>query len=535
MGSIIEEALTPRIKLLDPDVASKIAAGEVVERPASVLKEILENSLDAGATKIDVAVVQGGIESITVIDNGCGIVQHDLQLALQQHATSKIDNEGDLARITSLGFRGEALASINSVAKLHVVSHTAQQDHAWSISGTQINPAAHPVGTTIKMQDLFYNVPARRKFLRSSRTEYIYLEDVFRRIALSHFNVAFTLKHNDKLVKNLPVCKDQAAMLRRLSTLCGKQLTQTAISIDAEQNGLRIWGWLGTVDSARSQEPHQYFFINKRVIKDRLINHAIRQVYQPLCMDGKMPFYCLYLELDPVALDVNVHPTKHEVRFRDARIIHAFLTQILNAALTQQTAVVSPAPQNTQQNFAGNFTFAKNATDAPLIEVLCILEGKIILARVQQEVVVIDIQSAQQALLQQALNADHAANRLEVPIAVNMQIDFEVNNEFAQWCRAVGIEIAQLGPSKVVIRSLPQALLRHKLDFAELLNKLYTLWKQQATKEQALLVLVQNTKFTAISQLEVETFVSQVLKLATNNIYRIMNADMLQAILHSSS
>jgi DNA mismatch repair protein MutL len=322
-----------RIKLLSTEIANQVAAGEVIERPASVLKELLENSIDAGATQIAINIQRGGIQLIQVRDNGSGIDKEDLLLALQQHATSKIRTATDLANISSLGFRGEALASIKSVSKLILQSHAANAEHAWSVQDETITPVAHPIGTTIIVRDLFYNLPARRKFLRSERTEFLHLEEVFRRIALSNFSVAFSFKHQDKLLKNLLVCQDSEAQTRRVINLCGHQVMQHALRIDVEQNGLRLWGWIGLPQAARSQEEHQYFFINNRVIRDRLINHALREVYNPLCAPGKMPFYCLYLELDPVALDVNVHPTKHEVRFRDARIVHEFITQALRSSL----------------------------------------------------------------------------------------------------------------------------------------------------------------------------------------------------------
>lgn len=361
---MIDTILKPaRIKLLDESLASQIAAGEVIERPASVLKELLENSIDAGAKQIDVAIQRGGIQMISVRDNGSGIEQADLGLALQQHATSKIHNIQDLANIASLGFRGEALASINSVAKLTITSRTNNSDAAWSIQGSEISPAAHPIGTTMLMRDLFYNVPARRKFLRSERTEYIYLEEVFRRIALSNFEVGFSLKNQDKLVKNLLPCKDLTAQTRRVEALCGQQVLQKALHIDIEQNGLRLYGWLGLPSAARSQENHQYFFINQRVIRDRLINHAIREVYSTLCLPGKMPFYCLYLELDPIALDVNVHPTKHEVRFRDARIIHEFLTQALRSSLQYESLATDIPEDNVKSDLQSALPYKYNKGD----------------------------------------------------------------------------------------------------------------------------------------------------------------------------
>lgn len=466
-----------RIKLLPPDLASKIAAGEVVERPASVLKELLENSIDAGATQIDINIERGGVQSIKIRDNGSGILCEDLELALQQHATSKISTAQDLESIYSLGFRGEALASINSVARLSITSKTVNQDHAWCIDNDQISAAAHPVGTTVHMRDLFYNIPARRKFLRSERTEYQYIEEVFRRIALSNFDVAFSLTNQGKLVKSLPVCKDQVSRTRRLINLCGQQVLNQAITIEAEQNGLKIWGWLGSAQQARSQEPHQYFFINKRVIRDRVINHAIRQVYQPLCYDGKMPFYCLYLELDPVALDVNVHPTKHEVRFRDARIVHAFLTQIIAESLGITTASASSV--NSQTGTFANNIYARNQENTTSYnlqdKILSILENKVLIAQRKDKIILLDIVALRKRSLMQQLSYDRGTISLERPFTMQISQNINFSSEFAAWCADVGFSIDSIGPQTLVIRSVPRCLHAMTFNFDILVPKLYAL------------------------------------------------------------
>jgi len=306
----------------------------------------LENSIDAGSDSIQLDLMRGGINLIEINDNGHGIEKDDLRLALEQHATSKISTVTDLSKILSLGFRGEALASINSVSRMQITSQTESQEHAWSVDKDKLTPAARAQGTTVAVRDIFYNIPARRKFLRSERTEYQHIEECFRRIALSNFAVSFTLRNHGKAVKSLPACTTASSKLERLFKLCGRR--KDLLEIDAEQNGITLKGWLGVPETARSQEPHQYFFINGRVIRDRLINHAIRQVYQPLLPEGKMAFYCLYLEIDPMTLDVNVHPTKHEVRFREPRIVHAFLSQTLSDALG------APLPQ------AGEFVSLNN-------------------------------------------------------------------------------------------------------------------------------------------------------------------------------
>ncbi len=458
----VTAATVVRIKLLNSDLASKIAAGEVVERPASVVKELLENSLDAGASQIDLSIEGGGIQAIEVRDNGSGIVKEDLALALQQHATSKIHTAEDLANIMSLGFRGEALASINSVTKLSITSQTRTQEHAWILNNDQLSVAAHPVGTTVKVRDLFYNLPARRKFLRSERTEYQYVEETFRRIALSNFSVGFSLTHNQKLVKNLPACLNTAARLKRLIKLCGRQVLDNCLVIDVEQNGMRLWGWLATPEQARSQEQHQYFFINQRIIRDRLINHAIRQVYQPVCQDGKMPFYCLYLELDPVSLDVNVHPTKHEVRFRDARIIHAFITQTL-AAVLQSDPQVNDHSISAYKNSGLSQTNFNSA-----YQVLSILQNKIIVAQRADNLILLDVAKARKHLLLQQMQADTSTISLQYPQTINLLRPLDLSTEFIEFCAQYGFGLQQSGPSSVLLRSIPTALQNQSFNLAQL-------------------------------------------------------------------
>ncbi len=520
-----------RIKLLPSDLASKIAAGEVVERPASVLKELLENSIDAGATQIDISIERGGISSIKIRDNGTGILCDDLKLALQQHATSKISTAQDLESIYSLGFRGEALASINSVAKITIISNTADQEHAWCIENDQVTPAAHPTGTTVQMRDLFFNIPARRKFLRSERTEYQYIEEVFRRIALSNFEVGFSLTNQFKLVKSLPVCKDQASRTRRLINLCGQQVLNQAITIDAEQNGLKIWGWLGSAQQARSQEPHQYFFINKRVIRDRLINHAIRQVYQPLCYDGKMPFYCLYLELDPIALDVNVHPTKHEVRFRDARVIHAFLTQIITDALGSATTIREPELQ--AEKFYNNSYSSENIAAYSLnYKVLSILENKMLLAQRQDKIILLDIVALRKKYLLQQLSYDRGSISLQQPQTVQINNITSFTAEFITWCIEIGFNLDSLGPQTLIIRSVPRCLQAVTFDFNALMSKLFVLWKAQAALGECNIAIIDCVNHTAeVSDNQALRWLEGLGDVAIKGLWRELNVEQLHGLL----
>lgn len=328
-----------RIELLSPRLANQIAAGEVVERPASVIKELLENSLDSGARRIDVEVEQGGVKLLKVRDDGSGIASDDLPLALARHATSKIRDLDDLERVMSLGFRGEALASISSVARLTLTSRTRDAQQAWQVEtegrdmAPRVQPAAHPVGTSVEVRDLFFNTPARRKFLKTEKTEFDHLQEVIRRLALARFDVGFHLRHNGKSILSLHEAPDELSRARRVGAICGPGFLEQALPIEIERNGLRLWGWVGLPTFSRSQADLQYFFVNGRAVRDKLVAHAVRQAYRDVLFNGRHPTFVLFLELDPTGVDVNVHPTKHEVRFRDGRMVHDFLYGTLHRAL----------------------------------------------------------------------------------------------------------------------------------------------------------------------------------------------------------
>ena len=329
-----------RIHLLSPRLANQIAAGEVVERPASVVKEVLENSLDAGATRVDIDVEAGGSKLIRIRDNGSGMAAQDLPLALARHATSKIESLEDLERVGSLGFRGEALASIGSVSRLTLTSNPAQGSSEGSSAAcegremdVEVRPAPHPQGTTVEVRDLFFNTPARRKFLRTEKTEFNHLEEVVKRLALSRFDVAFSLRHNGRVLHNLKPGNSQAERQRRVATVCGPAFMEQALYIETDLPQFKLWGWVGLPTFSRSQADLQYFFVNGRVIRDRLVAHAVKQAYRDVLYHGRHPAFVLYLELDPAQVDVNVHPTKHEVRFRDGRDVHSFIFSSLHRAL----------------------------------------------------------------------------------------------------------------------------------------------------------------------------------------------------------
>ena len=327
------------IALLPPQLANQIAAGEVVERPASVLKELVENAIDAGATRIEVELEEGGVRRLRVRDNGAGIPKHELTLAVARHATSKIARLQDLEAVGTLGFRGEALASICSVARVTLTSRHRDAEEGWRlvVNGHAENvdcyPAAHPVGTTVDVEDLFFNTPARRKFLRTERTESTRIDEVLRRLALAHPEVTFVLHTPGKAVRHFPAVAGER-QLERVGAICGEAFLAAAFALDGSRDGLRLHGWVAEPTFSRSQADLQYFFVNGRAVKDRVIAHAVRQAYSDVLYHGRHPAFVLFLDLPPDAVDVNVHPTKHEVRFREQRQVHDFLFGTLKRAIS---------------------------------------------------------------------------------------------------------------------------------------------------------------------------------------------------------
>ena len=349
------------IKLLPPRLANQIAAGEVVERPASVLKELLENSIDGGATNISADIEAGGIKRILVRDDGRGIAAEDLPLALERHATSKILTVDDLEAVGTLGFRGEALASIASVSRLSLTSAVAQAD-AWQVETegadmqSKVQPASHPVGTSVEVADLFFNTPARRKFLKTEKTEMGRIEQVVKHIGLSHPHLGLKLSHAGRIRINMLPAQSQAEIEKRVASVCGPSFMEQALpidresidreSIDRDSDGqkLRLHGWVGLPTFSRSQADLQYFFVNGRPVRDRLVVHAVRRAYQDVLFYGRHPAFVLFLDIDAKAVDVNVHPTKHEVRFRNSREVHSFIYGTLHHLIAQTSAGKVPAP-----------------------------------------------------------------------------------------------------------------------------------------------------------------------------------------------
>ena len=364
-----------RINLLSQRLANQIAAGEVVERPASVVKELMENSLDAGASRLEIEVEQGGIKQIKIKDDGLGIYKQDLELALSRHATSKIADLEDLENIASLGFRGEALASISSVSRLTMTSKAdddvtagSGDNSGWKVvaEGQEmdviLSPAAHSRGTTLEVRDLFFNTPARKKFLKTEKTEFSRIDEILKRIALSRFDVQFSLTHNQRAIRKLLPAKSDQEKQRRVALVCGPAFVESSVFVEMEGQGLRLWGWVSLPTFSRSQADLQYFYVNGRIIRDKLVTHAVKQAYRDVLFHGRHPAYVLYLELAPSTVDVNVHPTKHEVRFRDSRLVHDFLFSSLHKALAE----LRPADRladNVQNNGKESDPFADKRSD----------------------------------------------------------------------------------------------------------------------------------------------------------------------------
>ncbi|HYF97355.1 MAG TPA: DNA mismatch repair endonuclease MutL, partial [Coxiellaceae bacterium] len=351
-----------RIQFLQTELANQIAAGEAIERPAAVVKELVENSLDAGAKHISIEVAQGGLELIRISDDGDGIHHDDLALSLCRHATSKIQDLDDLEQVASLGFRGEALASIAAVSRLNLLSGYHQSDMAWGLSSSgfeeapTIKPVAHPIGTTVEVRDLFFNTPARRKFMRSPKVELDHIEKVIQKLALSQFSVGFDLRQDNKILINVPAADSPHARQQRLAQLLGTEFVDAALNLQFSASGLHVSGWIAEAHFTRSQTDMQYCYINGRYVRDKVISHAVRQAYEDVLFGGRQPAFVLYLEMDPKMVDVNVHPTKHEVRFRDSRAVHNFIRHAIKETLmaakpganlshkTEELPVTKPAP-----------------------------------------------------------------------------------------------------------------------------------------------------------------------------------------------
>ena len=511
------------IRVLPNELVDQIAAGEVIERPASVVKELVENSLDSGARRIEIDVERGGIGLIRIRDDGCGIPADELPIAVSRHATSKITSLDDLESVTTLGFRGEALPSIGSVSRLRIVSHPASAEHGAEIgvdggAVTPVRPAAHPLGTTIEVRELFYNVPARRKFVRSDSTELGHIVRLVERLALSRFDVTFRLRNGARLVLDAPAVAE-GAELSRVSEVLGKEFSGRSVPVDHSAGPVHIAGWIGLPTAARATADQQYWFVNNRNVRDRLLMNAVRVAYRDVLYGGRHAAYVLYLTLDPKLVDVNAHPAKLEVRFRDSRQVHDFVFRALERVLADtkpNLAVALPAADSAivlgraeappvegarypfhgttaslplyeptrdpwaivntvrepEPDFYGTSAPVApldSASGHPLGTALAQLHGIYILAQNRDGLVLVDMHAAHERVLYEKMKAEHdlaepASQHLLEPLVVELkghELDAILESR-AEWERA-GFELDALGPTRLALRRVPALIARENV------------------------------------------------------------------------
>jgi DNA mismatch repair protein MutL len=477
------------IRVLPELLVSQIAAGEVVERPASVLKELLENSLDAGARAITVSLDEGGAKRIQVEDDGQGIAAEDLPLALARHATSKIASLEDLEGVATMGFRGEALAAIASVSRLSITTRAQGAPHATAIHAEgagsgRVQPAARAQGTTVAAADLYFNTPARRKFLRSEQTEFGHCDEVFRRIALARPEVAFALKHNGRVSRHLR----KQAPAERVAALLGPEFLGANVEVDSRSGAVRLYGFAGTPQAARGRADSQYFFVNGRYVRDRMLAHAAREAYAELLHGERQPAYVLFLELDPRGVDVNVHPAKIEVRFRDSRAVHQFVLHALRRALAPgaaeapvayatvnergaiQAAFQMEQPRQAYQAFMSSAVAEKTSLQEiaeeqhPLGYALAQLHGVYILAQNQAGLVLVDMHAAHERILMEQLKKNIDAGEVQrqsllVPALFRAEaLDMATAEESRDTLERLGLELTPAGPGELAVRAAPALL-----------------------------------------------------------------------------
>lgn len=511
------------IRELPPQLVNQIAAGEVVERPASVMKELLENALDAGAKRVELEVEAGGVKLIRVRDDGGGIPVEDLPLAVARHATSKIGSLEDLERVGTLGFRGEALPSIGSVARLALTTRSTGAEHGWRIEGDGNGhyaapaPAAHAQGTSVEVRDLFFNTPARRKFLKSEQTEFGHLDTVVRRIGLARHDLDLTLRHNGRAVLALRGASDRTGIERRLQELVGPEFIQNAFHISQDSAGLRLTGWLARPTFSRSQADLQYFYVNGRAVRDKLLAHAVRLGFQDVLFHGRHPAYVLYLELDPARVDVNAHPAKHEVRFRDSRLVHDFVFRTVEEALAGTTPSGAQTPglmpqfvgsgyaapaapgyrpsgleprqmpmqvseqlaRYTELHGSGALDLPPPSPDSgvpPLGFALAQLHGIYILATSPEGLILVDMHAAHERVTYEHMKASLQQGRvvsqpLLVPVSVAVsRREADLADTEAEALAAGGFVVERRGPEHLSIREVPALLARE--DVVKLLRDL---------------------------------------------------------------
>jgi DNA mismatch repair protein MutL len=518
-----------RVHILPPQLINQIAAGEVVERPSSVVKELVENCFDAGATRIQIDIDQGGAGRIRIRDNGCGIYKDDLPLALSRHATSKIATLHDLETVASMGFRGEALPSISSVSRLTLTSRSADEECGWRVfadgseQGFDLQPDPHPPGTTVDVRDLFYNTPARRKFLKAEKTEFAHIEGVIQKMALSRFDIGFSLSHNQKEIFQFVPAVTDNEQAERVAAICGSSFLENALNIDVTSSGLQLNGWVGLPTFSRSQQDQQYFYVNNRLVKDKLIAHAVKQAFQDVLFNGRHPVFVLYLSLDPSLVDVNAHPAKLEVRFREGRLVHDFLFSALHRAIAEARPQHSPAhtvhyepqplavplPTNkptayykpgypirslnqttvplqveetlqaygklyskpqidpgTNSSIQPAITPGDNPDFPPLGYAIAHIHNIYILAETRSGVILVDAHAAHERVVyerlkQQTSQGNVPSQPLLLPIKIAVSpIEADLAEEAEAFFKNYGFEINRAGPETILVRAVP-ALLAH--------------------------------------------------------------------------
>ncbi len=527
-------------------LVDQIAAGEVIERPASVVKELVENALDAQATRITIEIENGGKKLIRITDNGHGLAQNDMELAIQRHATSKINSLEDLESLNSLGFRGEALPSIVAISRFSLISRTENSEYAYQLSclgGSceKIKPAQHPPGTTIEVRDLFYNTPARRRFLKTDRTEFLRIDELIKRVSLSRFDVGFTLVHNGKTVRNSQGGEQDATKKMRIVQLCGKDFYANAFVIDEQRHGMRLHGWVAKPSWNRASADRQFFYINGRMIKDKLIGHAVRQAYQDVLFHGRFPAFVLYFELNPNLVDVNVHPTKHEVRFRDSQLVHGFIFGSLNHALAQtkpgsdlhqqaetslNAATITPVdyakmqssinfPRSSANSYVAepatnylqsiaqlsqnlpDFTAAQTDENSqqqhipPLGFAKAQIHGVFILAENAQGMVIVDMHAAHERITYEYFKSNLEkdgirSQSLLVPLAITVsERETHAVEQHAQWFEKLGLTIQVGSKESIIVRKVPTLLVKTDIEslIKDVLAEIVTLGS--STKIQA--------------------------------------------------
>ena len=541
--------LSQRIHKLSTALANQIAAGEVIERPASVVKELLENSLDAGASEIKLDIRKGGRLMISIQDNGCGIHPDDLALALAQHATSKLATQADLERINSLGFRGEALSSIAPISRLKLSSRIANQDHGWSIDATQGDlssaqvPTGMTVGTSVEVRDLFFNTPARRKFLRTDNTEFFHIREIVRRVALSRFDVSFHLKHNDKTILQ---CSGRSGnMAERIQAIFGKSFLSRADELDFDRNGLRLWGWFGHPEIARSQVDQQYFYLNGRVIRDKQMNHAIRMATQDHFYTGKHAVYVLFLEMDAANVDVNVHPTKHEVRFRQARDVHDFIFSVLrqadqgkmhNEGLQRQVIEEQGAQYSFPQNFIYQDPFsqspmkskmqsgvqpsAKQHRDKPssVSNDFLLIEDRYLITKYEGQTFLFNVFLCQEIVALSRLKSEFAEKgirRRPLLVPLTMAVSTEQGNFVESNTSTIenfGIMIERVAPDSLFIREIP--LLLEYADIISLINDMMPMIKSGKSSEEIIIMMSGHANDAGLMKIDNDNVVQLISKVS---------------------